>query len=74
MLPLDGFHIEVDGTGFGIAADGAIAGVGEWAGLAVTEASNIVLVAAEILLFGCPISRIRISYRHWHEQGDCTLA
>ena len=74
MLPLDGFHVEVDSTGFGIATDGGIAGVGERAGLTVTEASNIVLVAAEILLFGCPISRIRISDRHWHEKGDCTSA
>lgn len=55
MLPLDGFHIEVDGTGFGIAADGGIAGVGEGAGLAVTKACYVELVAAEVLLLGCSV-------------------
>ena len=55
MLSLDGFHVEVDGTGFGIAADGGIAGVGEGAGLAVAEASDIVFVTAEVLLLGCSV-------------------
>ena len=57
MLPLDGFHVEVDGAGFGIAAEGGIAGVGEGAGLAVAEAGDVILVSAEVLLFGCSISR-----------------
>lgn len=61
MLPLDGFHVEVDGAGFGIAADGGIAGVGEGAGLAVAETSDVVLIAAEVLLFGCSIGRRDVS-------------
>lgn len=61
MLPLDGFHVEVDGAGFGIAADGGIAGVGEGAGLAVAETSDVVLIAAEVLLFGCSIGRRGVS-------------
>lgn len=52
MLSLDGFHVEVDGAGVGIAADGGIAGVGEGAGLAVAEAGDVIFVAAEVLLFG----------------------
>ena len=63
MLSLDGFHVEVDGTGFGIAADGGIAGVGERAGLAVAEAGDVVFVAAEVLLFGCSVGRSNVSYR-----------
>jgi len=49
---LDGFHVKVEGAGFGVWADGGIAGVGEGAGLAVAEAGDVVLVAAEVLLFG----------------------
>lgn len=52
MCALDGFHVEVEGAGFGVGADGGITGVGEGAGLAVAEASDIVLVAAEVLLLG----------------------
>lgn len=52
MLAFDGLHVEVDGAGFGIAANGGIAGVGEGAGLAVAEAGDVVFVAAEVLLFG----------------------
>ena len=56
MLAFDGLHVEVDGAGFGVAADGGIAGVGQGAGLAVTQAGDIVFVAAEILLFGRSVS------------------
>ena len=56
MLAFDGLHVEVDGAGFGIAADGGIAGVGEGAGLAVAEAGDIVFVAAEVLLLGRSVS------------------
>ena len=62
MLPLDGLHVEVDGTSFGIATDGGITGVGEGAGLAVAEASYIVFIAAEVLLFGCSVGKRDISY------------
>ena len=62
MLPLDGFHVEVDGAGFGIAADGGIAGVGEGAGLAIAEAGDVVFVSAEVLLFGCSVWRVGVSF------------
>lgn len=62
MLPLDGFHVEVDGAGFRVAAYGGIAGVGEGAGLAVAEAGDVVFVPAEILLFGCSVWRADVSY------------
>ena len=52
MLPFDGFHVEVYCAGFGVAADGGIAGVGEGAGLAVAETGDVVFIAAEVLLFG----------------------
>lgn len=55
VLALDGFHVEVDGAGFRVAADGGIAGVGEGAGLAVAESGDVVFVAAEVLLFGCSV-------------------
>ena len=61
MLSLDGFHVEVDGAGVGIAADGGIAGVGEGAGLAVAKAGDIVFVAAEVLLFGRSVGWSNVS-------------
>ena len=70
MLPLDGLHVEVDGTSLGIAADGGIAGVGEGAGLAVAEASNIVFIAAEVLLFGCSVGRRDISCGHHYKSDE----
>ena len=70
MLPLDGFHVEVDGAGFGIAADGGIAGVGEWAGLAVAEASDVVFVAAEVLLFGRPVSGVMLAMVRVTGEGE----
>ncbi len=51
VLAFDGLHVEVDGAGFGIAADGGVAGVGEGAGLTVTESGDVVFGAAEVLLF-----------------------
>lgn len=59
MLAFDGLHVEINRPGFGIAADGGIAGVGEGAGLAVAEAGDVVFVAAEVLLFGCSVNRGR---------------
>ena len=64
VLPLDGFHVEVDGAGFGVAADGGIAGVGERAGLAVAEAGDVVFVPAEVLLFGCSGRGVDVSCGH----------
>ena len=63
MLSLDGLHVEIYGTAFGIAADGGIAGVGEGAGLAVAEAGDIVFVAAEVLLLGRSVGRSNVSCR-----------
>ena len=57
MLPLNGLHVEVYRSGFGVAADGGIARVGEGAGLAVAEAGDVVFVAAEVLLFWCSGSK-----------------
>ena len=70
MLPLNGLHVEVDGTSFGIATDGGIAGVGEGAGLAVAEAGNIIFIAAEVLLFGCSVGRRAVSYGHHHKSDE----
>lgn len=70
MLPLDGLHVEVDGARFGIAADGGIAGVGEGAGLTVAEASDVVLVPAEVLLFGGSVSRCDVSYGHCYVRRE----
>lgn len=57
MRTLDGFHVEVEGAGFWVWADGGIAGVGEGAGLAVAKAGDVMFVAAEILLFWGSVGR-----------------
>lgn len=54
MCALDGLHVEVEGAGLGVCADGGIAGVCERAGLSVAEAGDIVFVATEVLLLGSP--------------------
>ena len=54
MCALDGLHVEIEGSGVWIGADGGIAGVGEGAGLPVAEASDVVLIATEVLLLGGP--------------------
>lgn len=59
MCALDGLHVEVEGSGFGVCADGGIAGVCERAGLPIAETGDIVFVATEVLLFRSP-SRIRL--------------
>ena len=73
MLSLDGLHVEIDGTGFGIAADGGIAGVGEGAGLAVAEAGDVVFVAAKVLLLGCSVGRSNISCRQSYGRGGMVV-
>ena len=52
VCALDGLHVEVEGAGGGIGADCGVAGIGEGAGLTVAEASDVVLIAAEVLVFG----------------------
>lgn len=68
MLPLDGFHVEVDGAGFGVAADGGIAGVGEGAGLTVAEACHVVFVAAKVLLFRGSVGGSDVSYGYERQE------
>ena len=53
MGALDGFQVEVENPSCWVGPHGGIAGVGERAGLAIAEASDIVGVAAEVLLFSC---------------------
>lgn len=52
---LDGFHVQVHGACFGVGADGCVAGVGERAGLAVAEATDVVFISAEVLFFCCSV-------------------
>jgi hypothetical protein len=54
VRPLDRLHVQVDCSRGGVFADGGIARVGKRAGLSVAEASDIVLVATECLLFCGP--------------------
>jgi hypothetical protein len=49
---LDRLHVEVDGACGFVLADRGVAGVGQGAGLSVTETGDIVFIAAESLLFG----------------------
>lgn len=58
MCALDGLHVEVEGSGVWVGADGRIAGVGEWAGLPVAEAGDVVLIATEVLLLGSPENNV----------------
>lgn len=43
---------EVESTSCEVGSDGGVAAVSEGAGLATAEASDVVLVAAEVLSFG----------------------
>ena len=52
MSTLNGFHIKVENTCFGIGSDSSIAGVCKWAGLPVTKTCDIVFISAEILILG----------------------
>lgn len=51
MAALGRLDAQVEGACAGGGADGGVAAVGEGAGLAVAEAGDIVLVAAEGLVF-----------------------
>ena len=53
MGALDGFQVKIENSSRWVGTNGGIAGVGEWTGLAVTEASDIVGIATEVLLFSC---------------------
>lgn len=59
VCALDGLHVEIEGSGVWVGADGGIAGVGEGAGLPVAEASDVVLIATEVLLLGGPGRAVR---------------
>jgi hypothetical protein len=54
MCSLNGLHVQVEGSGAGVCANGGIARVGQRAGLAVAEAGDVVFIAAEVLLFRSP--------------------
>lgn len=54
MGPLDGLHVEVESSLFRVGADGGVARVGERAGLPVAETGHVILISAEVSLFGCP--------------------
>ena len=54
MSALYGLGVEIQRLLGGMLADGRIAGVGEGTGLAIAEAGDIVLVAAEVLLLFRP--------------------
>ena len=56
MRPLDRFHVQVEGAGSGVCADGSIAAIGQGAGLPVAQPSDIVFIAAEGLLLRCPVA------------------
>lgn len=77
MRALDGLHVEVQSAGLGVGPDGGIARVCEGAGLAVAEAGDVVLVAAEVLLFGGSVVGEGVSNDHvefgcvWR-MGRCT--
>lgn len=53
--------VEVEALGVGVGADRGIAAVGQRARLAVTEARDIVFVAAEVLVFGCSVGICLVS-------------
>lgn len=54
MRALDGLHVEVQSSSVWVGANGGITRVGEWAGLPIAEAGDVVLIATEVLLLGSP--------------------
>lgn len=72
MCALDGLNVEVQGAGFRVGANGGVARVGEGAGLPIAEASDIVFVSAECLVFcgsgkqplvrGCEKTSVKMPY------------
>lgn len=63
MCALDGLHVEVESSGIWVGADGGIAGIGERAGLPVTETCDVVFIATEVLLLGGPESDVSFALR-----------
>ena len=67
MRTLNRLHVEVEGAGSWVCADGGIAGVCEGAGLSVAETGDIVFVATEVLLF-CGPKAVSFSLRNLRVQ------
>lgn len=59
MRTLDGLHVEIESALLRVGAYGGVAGVGKRAGLPVAETGHIVLISAEVSLFGCPTCAVR---------------
>lgn len=53
MGSFDGLHVQVHDARFGVTSHRRIPRVGQWARLAITQAADIVFIAAEVLIFGC---------------------
>lgn len=63
MRTFDGLHVEIKDAI--VIADGSVAGIGQRAGLAIAETSNIVLVSAEVLSFiGLELERAELMRNH----------
>lgn len=81
MRALDGFDVQVKAARGGVRPDCGVPGVGEGAGLAVAEAGDVVLVAAEGLLFGrsgwglvwALGEQVRAAYLSLNEQNCCPM-
>lgn len=50
MCALDRLHVKVKNAGVGVSSHCGVARVGERAGLSVAETSDVVFIAAEVLL------------------------
>ena len=57
MLPLDDLHVEVESASLWIGAYCSISRICQGTALAVAETSNVVFVAAKVLLFGGSLQR-----------------
>lgn len=52
MRALDDFHVQIQRAGVRVGTDRSISTIGERAALTVAESSDIVFIAAKILLLG----------------------
>lgn len=60
MCSLDCFHVEVEGAGNWVSADGGIARICKGTGLPVAEAGDVVFISAEVLALGGSRLNVRI--------------
>lgn len=54
VCPLDGLHAQVKNASIWMGANGGVTGIGERARLTIAKTSDIVFIAAEILILGSP--------------------